>query len=180
MILWNLPGFWGAFKTGISLQLLLDFCFCVCDFLRMEPFPPFGRISFLEHVPSIEELHIQESTLLDVSQNVHPRSLTVRPWKWMVGRLFSFWDSHFSGAIYVKFQVGTNLKCHLFFGLIGGFFMGLLPPIPILHPHSRTQAISRTGQRSCIYGLTTWKTPSCKLHFCCSDTCWWTKSCTSW
>ena len=31
--------------------------------------------------------------------NLHPRSLTVRPGKWMVGRLFFFWDASFSGAM---------------------------------------------------------------------------------
>ena len=33
--------------------------------------------------------------------------LTVRTWKWMVGKLVSFWDGLFSGAMLVSVEVGS-------------------------------------------------------------------------
>ena len=43
--------------------------------------------------------------LLFVKRKIPPGSLTVRPWKWMVGRWVSFWDSLFSGAKMLNFGV---------------------------------------------------------------------------
>ena len=44
---------------------------------------------------------------------LHPRSLTARPWRMMVGRLLSFWDGLFSGAMlnfrWVKSSVGCDI-----------------------------------------------------------------------
>ena len=47
-----------------------------------------------------------------ISPQVHSLKLTVRPWKWMVGRCISFWDGLFSGAMLVS---GTFITSH------GGF-----------------------------------------------------------
>ena len=63
----------------------------------------------------------------------------------------------------------TNLKCHLFWAH-RGFFMAFFPHTFDAQP----EAISCTGQRSCIYGPTTRKTRELQvaflLIFFCSDT----------
>ena len=44
---------------------------------------------------------------------IHPRSLTARPWKMLVGRLLSFWDGLFSGAIIMDASFCTICTlCH--------------------------------------------------------------------
>ena len=51
------------------------------------------------------------------SQSRRPSlKLTVRPWKWMVGRWISFWDGPISGAFAVSFREGIGFVLDLFIG----------------------------------------------------------------
>ena len=47
-------------------------------------------------------------------KEIHSRSLTARPWKMMVGKLLSFWEGNFSGAI-LNFRVGRWSPSAFFF-----------------------------------------------------------------
>ncbi len=44
--------------------------------------------------------------------HLHPQSLTVRPWKMMVGRRFSYWEGHISGAM---LNFGRVYPCNIWY-----------------------------------------------------------------
>ena len=126
MILWNYTRFWELLKTGGSLQCFLDlFSVCVI-FYGWNRSHHLGEYLFWNMFQASNELHIQESTLLDVSQNVHPRSSTVRPWKWMVGRWFSFSKRWFSGSTF-NFQGVPTWNVTFLLGLIGASWAFMVP-----------------------------------------------------
>ena len=54
-----------------------------------------AEIQALDRLREPDEM--ADQLMLDAGM-IHPRSLTVRPWKMVVGRLLSYWEGNFSGA----------------------------------------------------------------------------------
>jgi len=136
----------GAFENWGKSSMLLGFVFCVCDFLRMEPFPPFGRISFLEHVPSIEWVAHPRKYVTRRFTKCTPPKFNSSPLK-MDGWKMIFLFKEVIFRFHVQFPGCTNLKCHLFVGAHRGF-VGL---------HGAELRLFRALGNTAAYGLTTEK-----------------------
>ena len=72
---------------------------------------PFDLPSFLESIKKKqdyknEDKWVEKHVFLN---SLHPRSLTARPWKMVVGRLLSYWEGNFSGAMLNFGRVNTEV-----------------------------------------------------------------------
>jgi len=63
----------------------------------------------------------ENASMVQENKEIHPRSLAVRPWKWMVGRLVSFWEVTFQGRT-VKLREGNKMELSYSFLLVCVFF----------------------------------------------------------
>ena len=76
-------------------------------------FTTFEKVTwvFTHHPLKKKSPSTQNCQVLGGFVKIHSLKLTARTWKWMIGRLVSFWDGLFSGAMLVSGRVLTTWNC---------------------------------------------------------------------